>query len=170
MNPIKLSYQLQNTLVNYLTTTFDVNRDGHEPALADFMRQSFSKSQSLFAGPYLELTPPYKTAETLQTLVDEGVLSPKLPQMQCFLEGRPLPINASLYTHQAKSLRKLCADERNIVVSSGTGSGKTECFLIPILNDLLVDPTPGVRAVLVYPLNALVNDQLDRLRVLLPRH
>lgn len=167
MNPIKLSYQLQNTLVNYLTTTFDVNRDGQEPALAEFIRQSFSESHSLFAGPYLELTPPYKTAETLQALADEGVLSPKLMQMQCFQEGRPLPINAPLYTHQAKSLRKLCAEEQNIVVSSGTGSGKTECFLIPILNDLLTDSTPGVRAVLVYPLNALVNDQLDRLRVLL---
>ena len=84
MNPIKLSQQLQNTLVNYLTSTFDVNRDGQEPALAAFIRQSFSTPQSLFAGPYLEFTPPYETAETLQELVAEGVLSPKLLQMQCF--------------------------------------------------------------------------------------
>ncbi len=167
MNPIKLSLQLQDTLVSYLTTTFDVNRDGQEPALASFLQRSFSKPHSLFAGPYLELTPPYKTSETLEELVAQGILSPKLLQMQCFREGRPLPIDMPLYTHQAKSMRKLCSEGRNIVVSSGTGSGKTECFLIPILNDLLVDPTPGVRAVLVYPLNALVNDQLDRLRVLL---
>jgi ATP-dependent helicase YprA (DUF1998 family) len=167
MNPIQLSTQLQNTLVNYLTTTFDVNRDRQEPALAAFIRQSFTRPRALFAGPYLELTPPYKTGETLEELVAEGVLSSRLLQMDCFKEGRPLPTDAPLYTHQAAALRKLCSEDRNIVVSSGTGSGKTECFLIPVLNDLLVDSSSGVRAVLVYPLNALVNDQLDRLRVLL---
>ncbi len=167
MNPIKLSKQLQETLASYLTTTFDVNRDGKEPALAAFIRQSFNQPRALFAGPYLEFTPPYKTAETLQQLAADGVVSPQLLQMDCFKEGRPLPIDAPLYTHQSAALRKLCSEDRNLVVSSGTGSGKTECFLIPILNDLLIDPTPGVRAVLVYPLNALVNDQLDRLRVLL---
>ncbi len=169
MNPIKLSAQLQETLSSYLTTTFDVNRDGKEPKLAAFIRRSFNRPRALFAGPYLELTPPYQTGGTLQTLVKEGAVTPQLLEMSCFKQGKPLPIDAPLYTHQAAAIRKLCHpdDPRNIVVSSGTGSGKTECFLIPIFNDLLLDPSPGVRAVLVYPLNALVNDQLDRLRVLL---
>ncbi len=167
MNPIKLSQQLQTTLANYLTTTFDVNRDRQEPALAKFIKDSFNRPRALFAGPYLELTAPYQTAETLQDLAQEGVITPKLLQMGCFQHNKPLPVDAPLYTHQVKSLRKLCVENRNIVVSSGTGSGKTECFLLPILNDLLKDPSPGVRAVLIYPLNALVNDQLDRLRVLL---
>lgn len=167
MNPIQLSEQLQETLVNYLTTTFDVDRDRQEPELAAFIQQSLKQPRALFAGPYLEFTPPYQQAATLEQLAVQKVISPKLLQMACFREGRPLPVDAPLYTHQAAALKKLCAEERNIVVSSGTGSGKTECFLIPILNDLLVDPTPGVRALLIYPLNALVNDQLDRLRVLL---
>lgn len=167
MNPIKLSTQLQQTLVSYLTTTFDVNRDGKEEKLAAFIRDSFNRPRALFAGPYLELTVPYQTAVSLQELTQVGVITPKLLQMPCFQEGRPVPINAPLYSHQAKALHKLCVEERNMVVSSGTGSGKTECFLIPILHDLLLDPTPGVRAVLIYPLNALVNDQLDRLRLLL---
>lgn len=167
MNPIKLSKQLQETLVSYLTTTFDVNRDGKEARLAAFIRDSFNRPRALFAGPYLELTVPYQTAVSLQQLADTGVITPQLLEMPCFQEGRPLPVNAPLYSHQAKAMQKLCAEQRNIVVSSGTGSGKTECFLIPILNDLLMDPSPGVRAILIYPLNALVNDQLDRLRVLL---
>jgi len=169
MNPIKLSEQLQETFTNYLTTTFDVNRDGKEPTLAAFIQESFNRPRALFAGPYLELTAPYQSSGTLQSLANENVISPKLLEMSCFQQGKPIPVDAPLYTHQDKSIRKLCDtdDPRNIVVSSGTGSGKTECFLIPILNDLLIDTTPGVRAVLVYPLNALVNDQLDRLRVLL---
>jgi hypothetical protein len=167
VNPIKLSKELQTVLVNYLSTTFDVDRDKQEPALAAFIQQSFARPRALFAGPYLEFTPPHKTSETLEELAKVGVISPRLLQMPCFQEDRPVPVDVPLYTHQVAALRKLCAEDRNIVVSSGTGSGKTECFLIPILNDLLLDTTPGVRAVLVYPLNALVNDQLDRLRILL---
>lgn len=167
MNPIQISNDLKQTLVDYLTTTFDVNRDGQEPDLADMIRAELDASGALFNGPYLELTPPYTTGCTLHELIDEGVLSKKLRTMPCFQAGRPIPLGASLYTHQESSIRRLLHESRSIVVSSGTGSGKTECFLIPILNDLLSDNTPGVRALLIYPMNALVNDQLDRLRSLL---
>ncbi len=58
---------------------------------------------------------------------------------------------------------------RNVVVATGTGSGKTEAFLIPILNHLFLEDEkgtlgPGVRALLLYPMNALANDRLARLR------
>lgn len=167
MNPIKLSEQLERTFIDYLTTTFDVNRDGKEEALAQAIQRGLTNRKALFNGPFLELTPPYQTGATLQALTQQGILDPKLLQMDCFLQNKPLPSDAPLYTHQETAIRRLCADNRNVVISSGTGSGKTECFLIPILNDLLIDPSPGVRAVLIYPMNALVNDQLDRLRVLL---
>ncbi len=167
MNPIKLSEQLEQTFNNYLTTTFDVNRDGKEEALAQAIQHSLTRPNALFNGPFLELTPPYQTGATLQDLTQQGVLDPKLLQMDCFQQNKPLPPDAPLYTHQETAIQSLCAENRNVVISSGTGSGKTECFLIPILNDLFVDPSPGVRAVLIYPMNALVNDQLDRLRVLL---
>ena len=167
MNPIHLSETLQSQLVKYLTTTFDVNRDGLEPELAAAIADSFEMNGALFKGPFLELTPPYRKGRSLQTLVQERVLSDKLLKLPCFARGKPLPPNALLYEHQELAIRKLATDQRNAVISSGTGSGKTECFLIPILNDLLVDPTPGVRALLIYPMNALVNDQLDRLRGLL---
>ena len=63
-------------------------------------------------------------------------------------------------------------ENRNIVVATGTGSGKTETFLVPIFNHLLTeledgDLTPGVRALLLYPMNALANDQMKRLRKIL---
>lgn len=167
MNPIKLSEQLKNTLVHYMTTTFDVNRDGQEKELAQFIKNNLHSPGALFAGPYLEFTPPYTTGRSLQQLAQQGVVAPQLLTLPCFQKGNPLPVDAPLYTHQETAIRKLCAEKHNIVVSSGTGSGKTESFLIPLLNDLILDPSPGVRAVLVYPLNALVNDQLDRLRLLL---
>ena len=167
MNPIKVSQSLHEAYVSYLTTTFDVNRSGQNEALARAIRRSFNRPNALFRGPFLELTPPYKTGKSLVELAEEGVITPKLLQLPCFSQNRPLPPDAPLYTHQEKAIRKLCANHEGVVISSGTGSGKTEGFLIPILNDLLLDPTPGVRAVLIYPMNALVNDQLDRLRILL---
>jgi hypothetical protein len=76
-----------------------------------------------------------------------------------------------LYTHQLESFQKIVS-RQHIVVATGTGSGKTECFLLPLLCDLLAEPDavrnrPGVRALLLYPMNALVEDQIGRLRRLL---
>ncbi|PRC59428.1 hypothetical protein C6A85_23475, partial [Mycobacterium sp. ITM-2017-0098] len=81
------------------------------------------------------------------------------------------PVDQPLYIHQETSIRKFL-DGRNLVVSTGTGSGKTESFLMPILNSLLEERAngtlgPGVRAMLLYPMNALANDQLKRLRSVL---
>jgi ATP-dependent helicase YprA (DUF1998 family) len=89
-----------------------------------------------------------------------------------------LPADRTLYLHQKQAIRRLCADigdlaqTRNTVVASGTGSGKTECFLVPAIDWVLRHPTradsgeavgKGIRVLLVYPMNALVNDQVRRL-------
>ena len=57
-----------------------------------------------------------------------------------------------------------------MALASGTGSGKTLSFLIPILSEILENPEPGIHALLLYPMNALVNDQLRLLRRLLKDH
>ena len=73
------------------------------------------------------------------------------------------------FSHQAKSWKEL-NDGNSIVVTSGTGSGKTECFMLPVLSDLCqrrsvpVRDTP-VEAIFLYPLNALMQDQKERLGV-----
>ncbi|MGI6449171.1 MAG: DEAD/DEAH box helicase [Desulfitobacteriia bacterium] len=80
-----------------------------------------------------------------------------------------------MYKHQEKALRKIIQENRNVVIATGTGSGKTESFLLPILNHLFIEKEtgllgPGVRALLLYPMNALANDQLARLREILANY
>ncbi|NMC84201.1 MAG: DEAD/DEAH box helicase [Anaerolineaceae bacterium] len=169
MNTVKITQTLKQALVDYLITTFDANKDGKEPELALKIRESFEAPKALFTGPYLELISPYIQAASLRELCQQGLLSKRLLALPCFSlpKPEPIPLEARLYSHQMKAIKKLCEENRSIVISSGTGSGKTECFSIPIVNDLLEDDTPGVRALLVYPLNALVNDQMERLRIML---
>ncbi|MCB9759436.1 MAG: DEAD/DEAH box helicase [Alphaproteobacteria bacterium] len=80
----------------------------------------------------------------------------------------------SMYGHQERAFTSFLVEGRDIVVATGTGSGKTECFLVPLLGSLYYEAharpasfqRPGVRALILYPMNALVNDQLSRLRLL----
>ncbi len=74
------------------------------------------------------------------------------------------------YKHQIEAWKSLVApDCRSMVVTTGTGSGKTECFMIPLVNELLntTDGAHSVKAIFLYPLNALMEDQKSRLQKLL---
>jgi ATP-dependent helicase YprA (DUF1998 family) len=62
-----------------------------------------------------------------------------------------------LYSHQQEAIEQILAG-MNTIVSSGTGSGKTEAFFLPILNYCLHNPGPGIKALILYPMNALAND------------
>ncbi len=95
------------------------------------------------------------------------------PKLAAALEGKPGDegrFNHPAYAHQVEAWQHLTAkDVRSVLVSSGTGSGKTECFLVPMLDDLAreVDRSgrlKGVRALMLYPLNALIASQEERLR------
>lgn len=74
------------------------------------------------------------------------------------------------YKHQYESWRKLLKDKKSICVTTGTGSGKTECFMLPVVKDIAEHPATegeGVQAIFLYPLNALAEDQRGRLNEIL---
>jgi DEAD/DEAH box helicase domain-containing protein len=84
------------------------------------------------------------------------------------LSGQRMQRDWSPYKHQIKAWETLQKNQ-SLVVTSGTGSGKTECFMVPIINDLIQQseqqntPLEGVQALFLYPLNALINSQRERL-------
>ena len=88
--------------------------------------------------------------------------------------SRGLFEQGTLYRHQQQALQRVAVDRKHLVVTTGTGSGKTECFLLPLFESLLRESRQaardgrtrpaGVRGLLLYPLNALAEDQMARLR------
>ena len=163
MDAIGTSALLSATYRRYLRSLLPIR----DPALAAALADCIAASPLLTKGPLLEATPPYRTGTTLRGLIGEGVLDPAFAR----LGGPALPLDRPLYLHQEQALRKAAAG-RNLVVATGTGSGKTESFLLPVLSALTAEHAagtlgPGVRALLLYPMNALANDQLRRLRRLL---
>ena len=138
-----------------------------DPDIDAALRAAIDSTPMLDKGPYLEATPPYAAGASLQQLINEGVLDASFTE----LGSAVLPLDRPLYVHQEQAIRKATAG-RNVVVATGTGSGKTESFLLPILDSLVREHAAGtlgagVRALLLYPMNALANDQLKRLRQVL---
>lgn len=163
LNPISATERIQETYARYLQTLYPIA----DAELRGQFARMVACEEQLVKGPYLEATPPYKAGRSIRELVGEGVLSPLFTE----LESPALPLDRPLYRHQETAIRKLVAG-RNLIVATGTGSGKTETFLLPVLHHLLEERrrgalTPGVRALLLYPMNALANDQMKRLRALL---
>ena len=149
-------------------------------ALRDYLEKLYAQAPgeagSLLADPVLEATFGWKLADAdMQGLARGGLLRRELisamdkPSREYRSEYR-FPRNRKPFQHQLECWRLLLDNvPRSVLVTSGTGSGKTECFLVPILEDLARERADegaltGVRALFLYPLNALINSQRDRLR------
>ncbi|ADL68468.1 Protein of unknown function DUF1998 [Thermoanaerobacterium thermosaccharolyticum DSM 571] len=167
LDPIKTTEAVVNRYLDYLTTTFSFNNVD----LKEQFKRELKEFEGFVKGPILEATPPFETGKSILNLIEEGILSYEFQK----LSTSELPIDRNLYVHQEIAIRKLIENKRNLIVATGTGSGKTETFLVPILNHLFRQKEkgelgPGVRALLLYPMNALANDQLKRLRRLLKNY
>ena len=154
-NPITLVRDLDDVLQRYISTTLPISR--RYPRLAVKFRELL-KEQKLVYGPYVEALPDFVKGPPLSDLLNrQGGF------MHDALANTGLAKLPALHRHQQQAFEFACRDRESILVSTGTGSGKTECFLYPIADQLLSDPNPnasGVRALLIYPMNALANDQL----------
>jgi DEAD/DEAH box helicase domain-containing protein len=121
--------------------------------------------------PVLEATFGWRTSPNSMQQLSGALLDPSLVEAMASAENPEVgfPRDRHPFTHQEEAWRFLLADKvQSVVVSSGTGSGKTECFLVPILSSLVSEarsagPLTGVRALFLYPLNALINSQRERL-------
>lgn len=159
LDPLRLRDQLNDTLARYISTAVPVSVQ-RTPLLAARIRESVAGADTeLVKGPYLESLPDFEKGDSLRELTAKGVLAPAWSALAG--TGHQRLFDRKLHRHQERAINR--AIEGNFLVATGTGSGKTESFLYPLVDKLLradLRGKPGVRAIIVYPLNALANDQL----------
>lgn len=163
INPIETTNNIRNEYIEYLKSMFLFKNNKLRKSAENAID---SIKNELVIGPYIEAEAIYKKGNTIKDLIEKKVLCEDFERLI------PSIGNFNLYLHQENAIKKVIRENKNIIISSGTGSGKTESFLIPILNHIIKEKSenklsPGIRALIVYPMNALANDQLKRLRSLL---
>lgn len=184
---------IKESVVQYLETTYRIS----DPAIFAERGEILRKLGAVAQEPFVEATPAFPTSRKLADL--ERNFPDFLPAGLAELVQHGVPVDRfNLYVHQEEALLAAFSEKPSLLVATGTGSGKTEAFVLPILADILKEaknwpsvhgnPERGafddvnnawlhsrrherrpaaLRAIILYPMNALVNDQLSRLRRIL---
>ena len=135
---------------NYIESFLEIR----DRRVADFVQQELDKGY-LWSDPLVQINPAYKQGAAVDELINEGVLHSDCKQY--FPDFR-------FYYHQEQAFRCAKRDEP-YVLTTGTGSGKSLSYVVPIIDDLLRNPQlKGIRAILVYPMNALINSQEEEFK------
>jgi DEAD/DEAH box helicase/Helicase conserved C-terminal domain/Domain of unknown function (DUF1998) len=161
INPVAYTEKVISNFLRYQLTAYAFADDSLYRQMRELLSLEATRRTPLLKGPYVSLSRAFRQGAAVGDLVREGLLHPFLERLVSY---------PYVYGHQEKAIRAIAAGNTT-VVSTGTGSGKTECFLYPIISRCLQlrdDKAPaGIAAVLIYPMNALAEDQLGRLRELL---
>ncbi|HET9953036.1 MAG TPA: DEAD/DEAH box helicase, partial [Polyangiaceae bacterium] len=154
MIPSVVGSEIRRALLDYLKTTFRLQDAELEAALFRYLE---SDETGMFQGPYVDVRLPFRQAD------------------ERWESSSPLDFGPPFvpYAHQLRAFERLSARDRvpqNTLITTGTGSGKTECFLYPVLDHCRRARQRGelgIKAIVLYPMNALASDQAERLAKLL---
>lgn len=171
----KIFPRLQERLRYAVPSTLPLSNDSLRRCLDAMLSGAPGDEGSLVSDPAFEAMFGWKYADVTMadlvgSIVDAQLASCLNEPPEELRQDYAFPFSRRPYTHQLEAWKILCGEEpTSAVISSGTGSGKTECFMIPILNRLSRQsatqgaPLEGIRALFLYPLNALISSQRDRL-------
>lgn len=205
MNPIRLFEDLRDMYLRYLDSPFDLRYED----LTGERRTLLDRDGRIYRLPLIEPVPSYRSSgesfsQAAHALLG-GIWRPaEVADVTAFMDHGLFPSALTLHQHQRDVFEEVVVNRRDVVVTTGTGSGKTECFLLPVVASIVRESaawgSPGqrsaqwdwwnqftiqgtrrrwaqrigqrahetrpaaIRALLLYPLNALVEDQLARLR------
>lgn len=147
MLPSILANQLQQGLADYIKTTFPMTN----PAFQGSLEKMLATKDSVFHEPYVAVRLPFRVAD-------------EIPDLFKAIHPQYKP-----YVHQQRAFDRLTGEDgRSTLIATGTGSGKTECFLYPILEYCYRHRGEnGIKALIIYPMNALASDQAKRIAELI---
>lgn len=195
-DPIGAFEKIKEDYIRYFRHTYRIDQKD----LNDKRIEKLSKDDNLYKEPYLEILPEYEAVNHITSIDDlateftDAFSSEEVSQQffSCFIKQGLM--NYLPYGHQVSMLTHAFKNKENVIITSGTGSGKTESFLLPLFAEIFKEAkgwkapqyvtgadwfagkryTPrqragetrpsALRALVLYPMNALVEDQLARLR------
>lgn len=206
-NPVSIFEGMRDTYLRYLDSPFDLRYD----SLVAERRDLLDEDGRLYRRPLIEPAPPYAPSGRDVAAAVAQILGGSLPpgmiaDVAGFISQGLFDPSRNLYQHQFDALDASMRQHQDVIVTSGTGSGKTECFLLPLAAALVTESAnwgaaaslpaahdwwnhdgpsgqryhprvpqrghedsitrpPAMRALVMYPLNALAEDQLVRLRL-----
>lgn len=162
-DPFTVSEDLRKTFLRYLAEAHPIHQS--EALLRRKFEEALFATDRFVREPLVTAIPSYAHAQTPEELFTASSPPRLSPQLRS-LNPDELDPRRPLYNHQVRAIQAIQSG-KNVVVATGTGSGKTECFLLPIVDDAARATEPGIVAIVIYPMNALAEDQLRRLRSLL---
>ena len=147
MIPSVLATEIQASITDFLKTEFRSSSPGFEDLIDRFLAQP----EAIFKGPYLSTSLPFRSGTSGADYFPD------------------VPMAFPPHRHQEQAFGRLQHPSyQSTIVATGTGSGKTECFMMPILDHCFkYRGEPGIKAILIYPMNALATDQAKRLAQLI---
>lgn len=145
MNPILLGKHVEQSLRELVHSTLNTTSSGFKGSVESFLENN----HHFMKGPWVTVDLPFKS------ITDEnGYWQQPFPE---------IPLKFAPYIHQHKTFERLSKQNRSTLIATGTGSGKTESYLWPILDYCREHQNePGIKAILIYPMNALATDQARR--------
>jgi ATP-dependent helicase YprA (DUF1998 family)/very-short-patch-repair endonuclease len=159
MNVFDLRERLVSDYANYISSFIEIK----EKRIRDYVDESL-KAGLLWPDPLIQLNPSFEPGKSIDELVQEGILNQECSKIfrvdkDIDPTGKPL----RLHKHQEEAIR-VAKTGGNYVLTTGTGSGKSLAFIVPIVDHILrCGSGNGIQAIIVYPMNALANSQLGEL-------
>ena len=161
MNVFKLRNDLISEYDSYISSFVNIN----DNRIRNYVDNELDEGL-LWPNPLIQLNPSYEKGATIDELIEEGILEPGCGQIFRINKGdggygKPL----QLFKHQEQAIRIANSGRDNYVLTTGTGSGKSLAYIIPVVNHILLHcSVRGIQAIFVYPMNALANSQLGELQ------
>lgn len=162
-NAFDIWSEIKNIFLKYIDTGLPM----YDKRLEEERRLLYEKDDAICKKPIIELPTKYKECLSVIDTCTKYNLDPLFSDLIC--RGLFPYKGGKLYEHQVESLYEAVNNKQNIIVTTGTGSGKTESFLLPLFYNILqtkkkASKFKGMQSLILYPLNALAEDQMRRLR------
>src|SRR5690554_3152365 len=149
MLPSVVAKEVHQSVALFIRETFRTTTAYFQHEDGSIVERFLQRPRSVYKGPWIDIKLPFQSERNPKPLPFRHVTLPYTP-----------------YAHQVTAFERLSTASktrpRSTIVATGTGSGKTECFMYPLLDHCLEDRGPGIKAIIVYPMNALATDQARR--------